>query len=150
VVSSPTGEKPVDSVPSPSTVVFVPDRRYTILAALGSAAAVLAAVLSNDAPGHVLFSVAALLLLGYVAADLIYRPRLTASPAGIVINTPFTRARLTWDEVTAVRADTRFRRGLRTVTLEIDAGSVLAVFTRRALGVDPADAAARIVAVRQP
>ena len=137
----------MDTAPS-SSVAFVPDRRYTILAGLGSAAAVLAAALSGDPAGHVLFSAAALLLLGYVATDLIFRPRLTASPAGVVINTPFTRARLSWDEVTEVRADTRFRRGLRTVTLEIDAGAVLAVFTRRTLGVEPDVAAARIAAVR--
>jgi hypothetical protein len=138
----------VDTAPSSASVSFVPDRRYTILAALGCAAAVVAAVLSHDPPGHVLFSAAALVLLGYVGADLVFRPRLTASPTGLVINTPFTRVRLSWDEVTKVRADTRFRRGLRTVTLEIDAGAVLAVFTRRTLGVEPADAAARIAAVR--
>jgi hypothetical protein len=138
----------VDAAPPPPSVAFFPDRRYTVSAALGSTAGLLAAVLSDDPAGHVLFSVAAVVLLGYVAADLVFRPRLTASPAGIVINTPFTRARLSWDEVTEVRADTRFRRGLRTVTLEIDAGAVLAVFTRRTLGVEPADAATRIAAVR--
>ena len=138
----------MDTASSSATVAFVPDRRYTVLAAVGCAAAVVAAAISHDAAGHVLFSVAALLLLGYVGADLVFRPRLAASAAGIVINTPFTRARLSWDEVTDVRADTRFRRGLRTVTLEIDAGAVLAVFSRRTLGVEPADAAARIAAVR--
>jgi hypothetical protein len=138
----------VDDASSPTTVTFVPDGRYTALAGLGSAAALLAAVLSGDPAGHVLFSAAAIVLLGYVAADLVFRPRLTAAPTGIVINTPFTRARLSWDEVTDVRADTRFRRGLRSVTLEIDAGEVLAVFTRRTLGVEPAEAAAGIEAVR--
>jgi hypothetical protein len=138
----------VDSIPAPATVAFVPDRRYTILAALGSAAALLAAVFSGDPAGHVLFSVAAIVLLGYVATDLVFRPRLTASAHGIVINSPFTRATLSWDEVADVRADTRFRRGLRTVTLEIDAGAVLAVFTKRTLGVEPSDAATRIAAVR--
>ena len=132
----------------PDTVAFVPDARYTALAAVGTAAGVVAAVLSDDSAGRVLFSVAAVVLLGYVAADLIFRPRLIASPTGLVINTPFTRARLTWDEVSEVHAETRFRRGLRSVTLEIDAGAVLAVFTRRTLGVEPADAAAGIAAVR--
>lgn len=138
----------MDPVPPSGTVVFVPDRRYTILAAFGSAAGLLAAVFASDPAGHVLFSVAAVLLLGYVGTDLIFRPRLTASPSGLVINSPFTRARLCWDEVTEVRADTRFRHGLRTVTLEIDAGAVLAVFTKRTLGVEPIAAAARIQAVR--
>jgi hypothetical protein len=100
----------VDTASPSATVAFVPDRRYTILAAVGCVAAVVAAVLSPDPAGHVLF----------------------------------------WDEVTEVRADTRFRRGLRTVTLEIDAGAVLAVFTKRTLGVEPSEAAARIAAVRSP
>lgn len=138
----------MDTPPSSPTVAFVPDRRYTILAALGCLAAVIAAFFSDDPAGHVLYSVAALVLLAYVGADLIFRPRLTVSPTGLVINTPFTRARLSWDEVNEVRADTRFRRGLRSVTLEIDAGAVLAVFTKRTLGVEPADAAAQIAAVR--
>jgi hypothetical protein len=130
------------------TVDFAPDRRYTVLAGVGAFAAGSAAVLSDDRPGEVLFTVAAVLLLGYLVADLVFRPRLCASPDGIVINAPFHRVSLDWAEVTAVRAETRFRRGLRSVTLEIDAGSVLAVFTRRTLGVDPDEAAARIRAVQ--
>ena len=133
----------------PDTIAFFPDRRYTVAAAFGTVAGAAAAALSTDAPGRVLFSVAAVVLLGYLAADLIFRPRLIASPTGLVINTPFTRARLTWEEVSEVHAETRFRRGLRTVTLEIDAGAVLAVFTRRTLGVEPDAAAARIAAVRR-
>jgi hypothetical protein len=137
----------VDSFAAP-TVEFVPDRRYTVLAALGSVAALAAAALSDDRPGRVLFAVAGVVLLAYVAADLIFRPRLTATAAGVVINAPFSRASIPWDEVSAIRAETRFRRGLRSVTLEIDAGAVLAVFTRRTLGVDPGEAAARIEALR--
>jgi len=140
----------VDPASSPASVSFVPDHRYTLLAALGTALALLAAVVSTDPAGHVLFSAAAIVMLGYVATDLVFRPRLTASADGLVVNTPFARARLSWDEVTDVRADTRFRRGLRSVTLEVDAGAVLAVFTRRTLGVEPAEAAARIAAVRPP
>ena len=137
----------MDSPVAPTTE-FVPDRRYTVLAAVGSAAAALAAAVSDDPPGQVLFTVAGLVLLAYVAADLIFSPRLTATAAGIVINAPFSRASIAWDQVSAIRAETRFRRGLRSVTLEIDAGAVLAVFTRRTLGVEPAEAAARIQAVR--
>lgn len=138
----------MDSVaPSPS-VRFTPDWRYTALAAVGCAAALAAAALSGDPAGRVIFTVAAILLLGYVAADLVFSPRLIASAAGIVINAPFTRASLSWDQVTAVRAETRVRRGLRNVTLEVDAGAVLAVFSRRTLGVEPDEAAQRIEAVR--
>lgn len=130
------------------TAEFVPDVRYTVLAAVGTVAAVTAAALTDDRPGRVLFLVAGAVLLAYAAADLIFRPRLSASPAGIVINAPFSRASIPWDDVSAIRAETRFRRGLRSVTLEIDAGAVLAVFTRRTLGVEPSEAAARITALR--
>lgn len=137
-------DKPVD----PPAVRFAPDRRYTVVAGLGMLGAAAAAAFSGDPAGRVLFTAAAVVLLGYVAADVIFSPRLLASAAGIVINAPLTRASLSWDEILAVRADTRFRRGLRSVTLEIDAGTVLAVFNRRTLGVEPAEAAARIEAVR--
>jgi hypothetical protein len=138
-------------VDNPLPVVrFVPDRRYTALAAGGALAGLVAALLSSDPPGRVLFGTAVVVLLGYVFADLVFSPRLTASKTGIVINAPLTRARLGWDEVDAVRAETRFRRGLRSTALEIEAGELLAVFSRRVLGVEPAEAAARIEAFRPP
>lgn len=132
----------------PPEATFVPDRRYTLLAGAGCAAALAAASLAGDAAGHLLYTVAAVVLLVYVAADLVFSPRLTASRVGIVINAPLTRASLSWDEVTAVRAETRLRRGLRSSTLEIDAGAVLAVFSKRTLGTEPEVAAARIEALR--
>jgi hypothetical protein len=137
----------LDRRPLP-VVRFVPDRRYTALAAAGVAGAVPAALLTSDPAGRLIFGVAAVLLLGYVASDLIFSPRVTASAAGIVINAPLTRVRLSWEDVHEVRAETRFRRGLRSTTLEIDAGATLAVFSRRALGAEPADAAGLIEACR--
>lgn len=131
-------------------VRFVPDRRYTVLAAGGALIALAAALFTKDPAGRLLSGVAVLVLGGYVVADLVFSPRVTASKAGIVINAPLTRARLGWDEVGTVRADTRFRRGLRSTTLEIEAGELLAVFSRRALGVEPAEAAERIEAFRPP
>jgi uncharacterized membrane protein YfcA len=129
-------------------VRFVPDRRYTALAAGGALGALAAALLTTDSAGRVLFAVGVAVLLGYVAADLVFSPRITASRAGVVINAPWTRATLTWEQIESVRAETRFRRGLRSTTLEIDAGSVLAVFSRRALGAEPVQAAALIEAFR--
>ncbi len=126
----------------------MPDRRYTALATGGGLGAIAAAVLTDDPAGRLLFIVAALLLAAYVGADLVFSPRLVASSSGIVINAPLTRARLAWDQVDAVRAETRFRRGLRSTTLEIDAGEVLAVFSRRALGAEPVEAADLIEAFR--
>ena len=131
-------------------VRFVPDRRYTALAGAGALGGLIAALLTSDPAGRVLFAVAVLVLVGYVVADLAFSPRVTASSTGIVINAPLTRVHLDWDEVGEVRAETRFRRGLRSTTLEIDAGELLAVFSRRALGVEPVEAAARIEAFRPP
>jgi PH (Pleckstrin Homology) domain-containing protein len=127
---------------------FVPDRRYTAIAAAGALGAALAVLISDDAGGRLLLGIAAVLLLGYVVSDLFFSPRLVASASGLVINAPLTRARLSWDEVHDVRADTRIRHGLRSTTLEIDAGSVLAVLSRRALGAEPVDAAQLIEAFR--
>jgi hypothetical protein len=138
------GEQPLP------VVRFVPDRRYTALAGAGALGGLIAALLTSDPAGRVLFGAAVLVLLGYVIADLVFSPRVTASSTGIVINAPLTRVHLDWDEVGEVRAETRFRRGLRSTTLEIDAGELLAVFSRRALGVEPSAAATRIEAFRPP
>lgn len=127
----------------------MPDRRYTALAGGGALGALAAALLTGDAAGRLIFGVAAAMLLGYVGADLIFSPRLTVSRAGVVINAPLTRARLSWDEIDEVRAETRLRRGLRNTTLEIEAGELLAVFSRRALGTEPV-LAARVLTAFQP
>jgi hypothetical protein len=127
---------------------FVPDRRYTALAAAGTLGGALAFVLSADSPGRLLSALVVVVLLAYVVSDLVFSPRLVASAAGLVINSPLTRARLRWDEVDDVRADTRIRHGLRSTTLEIDAGPVLAVLSRRALGAEPAEVADVVEAFR--
>lgn len=129
-------------------VRLVPDRRYTALAAGGALGAVAALLLTPDAAGRLLFGVAAALLLGYVVTDLIFSPRLVANPSGIVINAPLTRARLAWTEIDDVRTETHMRRGLRSTTLEIEAGALLAVLSRRALGMEPLEAAALVSAFR--
>jgi hypothetical protein len=149
-VDNSPAPRPAPVPRTPPEARFVPDRRYTALAAGGTAGAVAAVLLTSDLAGRLLFALAAVVLLGYVASDLVFSPRLVASRSGIVINAPLTRARLTWDEVDAVRAETRFRRGLRSTTLEVDGDGVLAVFSRRALGAEPADAAALIEAFRPP
>jgi hypothetical protein len=125
----------------PPVVRFVPDRRYTGVAAAGAVAGTLACLFSPDAPGRLLFALAALLLLGYVVTDVVFSPRLTASREGLVIRSPLLRAKLPWSSVEDVRADVRTRYGLRSSTLEVDAGATLVVFSRRALGVEPEQAA---------
>lgn len=126
---------------------FSPDRRLT--AGLAAAVAVigLAAAVTSDDLGRLMLIGAAVLLACYVVTDLVYAPRITATPAGLVLNAPFARARLDWSDVDSVRADSRQRLGLRATTLEIEAGPLVAVFSRRALGADPEQAAALITAL---
>jgi hypothetical protein len=125
---------------------FGPDRRLTAVTGALTLVAAAAAALSPDPAGRLLFGAAALVTLAYTLSDLIFWPRLTAAADGLLIRTPLTRARIAWSDVEAVRADARERLGLRSVTLEIDAGERLLVFSRRALGADPATVAGLISA----
>lgn len=133
-----------------TTLRFGPDRRVTALAGGGALVALVLALLAGDATGRLLFGLACALLLAYVASDLIYTPRLVATAGGVAVRSPSTRVTLSWADIDAVRADTRSRFGLRSSTLEIDAGEVLAVFSRRSLGAEPDDVAALVNALRPP
>ena len=144
-----SGPAPAESGAGPEAR-FRPDRRYTVGAAVGLLGAVIALLVSGDAAGRLLAGLAAVVLAAYVLADLVFSPRVVVSAAGVIVNSPFTRARLPWPQVEDVRADTRLRFGLRSITLEIDAGSTLAVLSRRAIGADPEEAAALIRAFRPP
>ena len=130
------------------TVRFGPDRRLTLAAAAAALVALVSALLYPDAPGRLLFAIATLVLAGYALGDLIWADRLVADATGVRIRTPFTRADLSWPQISAVRADVRTRHGLRSVTLEVDAGDVLVVFSRRTLGTDPEAAAGLVTAMR--
>jgi hypothetical protein len=134
--------------PAPAQARFVPDRRYTVVAGVGALAATIAVLVSGDPDGRLLAGIAAVLLTGYVLTDLIFSPRLVATMEGLVVNSPWTRARLRWDDVEHVRAETRVRLGLRSTALEIDAGSTLVVLTRRALGAEPSEVADLVEAFR--
>lgn len=133
---------------APAQARFLPDRRYTALAAGGSFGALIATLITGDAGGRLMLGLATVILLAYVGSDLIFSPRLVASADGLIVNSPMTRARLSWAEVNEVRAPTRIRRGLRNTTLEVDAGPVLAVLSRRALGADPVEVAELVEAFR--
>jgi Bacterial PH domain len=139
----------VDNFPSVRTEArFVPDRRYTALAAGGVVVALAVLLTTDDSPGRLILGIAAMVLAGYAATDLFFSPRLVASAQGVAVNAPLTRARLAWADIEDIRADTRLRFGLRSTTLEIDAGSTLAVLSRRSIGADPAEAAELIRAFR--
>jgi hypothetical protein len=125
---------------------FGPDRRLTAATGAATLIATAGAGLSTDPAGRVLLVGAALVLLAYTVTDLVFWPRLSVNASGLDVRTPHTRAHLDWSEIEAVRADARQRLGLRSVTLEIDAGEHLVVFSRRALGADPETAAGVIQA----
>lgn len=126
---------------------FGPDRRLTAVSGAAAAAVGVAAAVSTDDLGRLLLIGAALILACYAATDLIFAPRITATTEGIVLNAPFARARLAWSQVDTIQADSRQRMGVRATTLEIEAGALVASFSRRALGTDPEQAAALITAL---
>jgi PH (Pleckstrin Homology) domain-containing protein len=141
---------PVDDARRPVRLRYGPDRRFTVLAAVGTLVALVACALSSDRPGRLLAMIAAVVLALYVVSDLTFSPRLSADNDGVTIRSPFTRARLAWPQIEAIRADSRSRFGIHSTTLEIDAGAVLAVLSRRALGADPVQVAQLLDAFRQP
>lgn len=123
---------------------FGPDRRLAALSGLAAALLIVYAAFAADAAGRLIASLAAAVCVAYTATDLAFWPRLTATAEGLRIRTPFTRARLSWAQIEAVRVDERTRFGLMSRTLEVDAGAVLVVFGKRELGQDPRTAAGLI------
>ena len=103
---------------------------------------------TSDVGGRLLWAGAALVLVGYVATDLIWSPRLAADATGVRIRSPFARADLRWDQIDAITADVRSRYGVRSSTLEVDAGELLVVFSRRSLGAEPETVAGLVRAMR--
>ena len=136
----------LDRRPSAS---FGPDRRLTGACGAGALLGIVLTLSISDAPGRLLLGLATALLAAYVATDLLYSPRLVVDADGVRVHSPFTRAQWTWPELERVQADGRLRYGLRTVTLEIDAGEQLVVLSRRALGESP-ELVAEIVASFAP
>jgi hypothetical protein len=129
---------------------FRPDPRFTVAAGAGALGAAAAFAVSNDGPSRLFAAVVFCFLFVYVTTDVVFSPRLIVTPAGLTICSPLTRATLPWVEVADVRVDRRLRLGLRTNTLEIDAGRTLAVLSRRALGAEPEAAADLINSFRPP
>lgn len=130
------------------TVRFGPDRRLTAVTAALALVFAAAATLTSDAGGRILFAVGALVLLAYAVSDLLLWPRVVATADGVTVRSAGATTHLKWDAIEDVRADSRQRVGLRSVTLEIDAGEHLFVFSRRALGMRPEQAADLIAAFR--
>jgi hypothetical protein len=117
-------------------------------AKLGAGAAVLALGLlfaDADAVRLVLAAAVAAALALWAARDLLAPVRLAADPAGVTLVAGFAgRRHLAWSQIERVRVDTRPRLGIRTETLEIDAGESLHLFNEYDLGAPPAEVAAAI------
>lgn len=120
---------------------------------LGGAAAVLLLGLllaDRDVVRLVLAVVAAAALAGWAARDLVAPVRLEADETGVTVLAGFARRRrLAWSQIEGVRVDARPRFGLRTETLEIDAGDSLHLFGAYDLGAPPADVAAALASLRE-
>jgi Bacterial PH domain len=136
----------VDNIRRAPVCRFGPDRRLTALCAVVAAAAIAFAALSGDAAGRLLAAAAAVLLAGYAVTDIAFWPRLVATAEGLQIRTPTVRVTLPWADVDAVRVDERTHLGVMSRTLEIEAGGLLVVFSRRTLGADPRVVAALLAA----
>ena len=119
---------------------FAPDRRYTAAAGAGFLIALGTAVFTSDQDGRLLAAVAAVMLAVAAVSDLVFSPRLEGSVDGVVIRSPFTRVVLRWDEIDSIEVVSRMRLGLRNSALEIDAGAVLAEFSRRSISAAPDEA----------
>jgi hypothetical protein len=94
-------------------------------------------------------AVAAALAL-WAARDLLAPVRLAADAAGVTLVAGFAgRRHLAWSQIEGVRVDTRPRLGIRSETLEIDAGESLHLFSQYDLGAPPAEVAAELQRLRE-
>jgi hypothetical protein len=139
----------VDNPDRAPVVSFGPSRPLGWAAVAGALAAAGGAALSGDAAGRLLLIGAAILLACVAAGDLLFNPRLIANQAGLTLRTPAQRGTLSWSAISSIRVDERTRLGLASRTLEIDAGELLVVLSRHALGADPRDVLPMLAAFHQ-
>ena len=109
---------------------------------------VLLLALLADPGGRLLLGVAALGLLAVGAADVLLRPRLAADRAGIRVRTLASRHHLPWSAIGRVEVDEHTRYGLTSRTLELEAGELFVVLSKRTLGADPRDVADTLARLR--
>jgi len=73
------------------------------------------------------------------------RHRLTAGPAGLIIQGPVAARTISWQQVRAITAPTRQRRGLASTSLEIDLDDDgLILLGKTELGCDPIEVAEQL------
>jgi hypothetical protein len=132
------------------------ERRWRVMPALpvlkfaGAILFGLAGVAFDDDP--LKLTLAALVAAAFTvwgARDVLVPIRVAADAAGVTVVAGFARRRrLPWSAVERVRVDTRPRLGLRTETLEIDAGDSLYLFSAYDLGAPPAEVAEALETLR--
>ncbi len=121
---------------------------------LGAAGVVLALGLllaGGDLLRPVLGALAAAVLAGWGARDLLAPVRLAVDADGITVPAGWTgRRHVPWPAVETIRVDRRPGRALAGPVLEIDAGDSLHLFSRNDLGADPVEVADALLAARPP
>ena len=118
---------------------------------MGAVAVVVLAVAfaGRDPVRWALAAIVALALAGWALRDLIAPVRLAADADGVTVLTGFARRRrVPWDRIERVRVDRRTHRGLRSETLELDAGDAIYLFGAHELGALPEDVAAALHELR--
>jgi hypothetical protein len=81
--------------------------------------------------------------------DLLAPVRLAADATGVTVTAGFARRRhLPWSAVERVRVDRRTHRGLRSETLELDAGDAIYLFSANDLGALPEDVVVTLADLR--
>ena len=118
---------------------------------MGAVAVVVLAVAfaGRDPVRWALAAIVALALAGWALRDLIAPVRLAADADGVTVLTGFARRRrVPWDRIERVRVDRRIHRGLRSETLELDAGDAIYLFGAHELGALPEDVAAALHELR--
>ncbi|SNT45984.1 PH domain-containing protein [Asanoa hainanensis] len=110
---------------------------------------VLAALFATDAVAVAVASVAGAVLAVWGFRDLLAPERLAADPSGLTVLTGFAgRRHIPWSAVEKISVDRRGHAGIRSETLEIDAGDSLHLFTKNDLGAPVEEVAEALEGVR--
>jgi len=118
---------------------------------MGTVAIVVLAVAfaGNDPIRWAIALIVALGLAVWALRDLLAPVRLAADSTGVTVVAGFARRRhLPWSAVERVRVDRRTHRGLRSETLELDAGDAIYLFSANDLGALPEDVVVTLADLR--
>lgn len=139
------------SLSSPTARTWAPKIELAALAWALAVAAALFAVFTDDPPGRVLLTAAALVLALAGLFGVVVRPRLAADPRGVTVRGLTGSRTWTWAEVNVRLVRTR-RLGRDVATVEFDADNAeepaLVVLGRLDLGTDPEDVVDALLELR--